>query len=523
MYFKNFFSSYKSIIYTVVVFFFFFETLVVIGTYFNKQNDLSDYLHTETLDTQIHTKMALIQMNRVAKILFDAYVDTPEVKEIMYEASHTKQQHKLAQLREKLYKLLEPRYEYFKTKGVRQFHFHLPKAISFIRFHRPPKFGDSLWNVRESIRYVNENLVQISCYEEGRIFNGFRNVFPLFYKNQFIGTVEISYSFFALQKELLSIDSSSYMFLVSKKVADEKLFTSELIHYAPSQFKNFLYDRGTLKDIMELRLEKLYEINQKIASKVNKKLTHGERFSIYFSDKKIYKNQRIVITFVPVKNIDAKTVAYIIHYKFDRFLDLLLHKISTLFIILTILIFLITFIFMMYLVYNKKREDLIKEQATHDALTKIYNRYGINDILKHKIEVYQRYKKEFSIIFFDIDLFKKINDTYGHDIGDYVLQNIAEIVTQQIRSSDAYGRWGGEEFIVVLPETSLQQAVNVAEKLRKVIEDEMFGVVEQVTCSFGVTTIQETDNLTTLLKRVDEHLYKAKENGRNRVVSDKIE
>jgi len=521
MFLKNFFSSYKFILLSVVVFFLVFETIVVVGTYYSRESDLNDYLHTETIDSQIHTRIALLQMNRIAKILFDAYVNRPEVRKIMYAANHTKDKQKLAILREKLYLLLEPEYEYFKKNGVRQLHFHLPKAVSFLRFHKPKKFGDSLWNIRESIKYVNKHLTQISCYEEGRIFNGFRNVFPLFYKNQFLGTVEISYSFLTLQKELLAVDSSSYMFLVSKKVASKKLFKTELYHYEVSQFKNFFYDKGTLQDVMELRLNKIFTINKEIASKVQQRLAKGETFSIYFSDKNIYYGQRILISFIPVKNIDDQTVAYIIHYKFDKFLDLLLHKTNMLFAILTLLMLLISLMVMLYLIYYKKKQEFIEAQATHDALTKIYNRYGLNNILKQKMQEYQRYQKEFSIIFFDIDFFKKVNDTYGHDVGDYVLESLADIVSSEIRSSDAFGRWGGEEFIIILPETSLKQAMNVAEKLRKTVEKEMFGSAKKITCSFGVTTVRDTDNITTLLKRVDEYLYKAKENGRNSVVSDK--
>jgi len=517
---KNSFNSYKAIVYFVVLFFVFFEILVVVGVKYKKSRDVLDYLATETANTQIHTKIAVIQMNRIAQIFFDKGVNTPPIKEIMYRASHSKDAKELAHLRQKLSTLLQANYRYFQQHGVRQLHFHLPKAISFLRFHEPKKYGDSLWNVRESIRYVNENLVPISCYEEGRVFNGFRNIFPLFYEQEFVGTVEISYSFLALQKALLAIDSSSYMFLVSKKVADKKLFKSELSHYKESEFRDFLYDKATLQDIMELRLKKLHAINKKIASEVQAHLEKGEEYAFYFSDKELYGGKKIVITFIPVKNINAKTVAYIVNYKFDRFLELLLQEVVRLFWILTVMMLLVSSILAMVLVYYKKKQDIIRERATHDALTHLYNRYAINDILRHRLKEYYRYEKTCSIIFFDIDFFKKINDTYGHDMGDFVLQNIAKIVSSQIRSSDVFGRWGGEEFIIVLPETSLMQAVNVAEKLRKTIEKEAFGIVKKVTCSFGVTVVKESDTMTTLLKRVDKNLYIAKENGRNQVIHD---
>jgi len=514
------YKAYKTIFLAVILFFVFFEILAMVGIELSKKKNISDYLSVETADTQIHTKMAMVQMSRIAKIFFDKGINTPQVREIMYGASHTKDTKELARLRKRLYELLQDNYRYFQAYGVRQLHFHLPKAISFLRFHKPEKYGDSLWNVRKSIRYVNEKMVPTSCYEEGRIFNGFRNVFPLFYKNEFVGSAEISYSFLALQKELLSIDSSSYIFLVSKKVADQKLFKSEHSHYEKSEFGDFLYDKATLQDFMELRLAKLYAINKKIAPKVQKRLQKGESFAFYFFDEDIYNKRAIVITFIPIKNIDAKTVAYIVHYKFDTFLELLLDKTKELFVILTFAIFLTSLMLMVYLIYAKKKQERIEEQATHDALTKIYNRYGINTVLSSKIHEYMRYGEIFSIIFFDIDHFKKVNDTYGHDIGDFVLQNIAKIVSSNIRESDVFGRWGGEEFIVILPKTPLNEAVRVANKLRKSIESEHFGIEQKITCSFGVTEVREGDTASTLLKRADEYLYIAKESGRNCVVSD---
>jgi len=163
---------------------------------------------------------------------------------------------------------------------------------------------------------------------------------------------------------------------------------------------------------------------------------------------------------------------------------------------------------------------VLHDFAIHDALTGIYNRHGVNGLIEHQIAQHKRYQKDFSVIFFDIDLFKRVNDNYGHDIGDYVLENIAKIVSSEVRESDIFARWGGEEFILFLPKTQLQNAKALAEKLRKTIEEHAFSDIEKITCSFGVTTLQESDDKTSLLKRVDLLLYKAKESGRNCVKSD---
>ncbi len=168
---------------------------------------------------------------------------------------------------------------------------------------------------------------------------------------------------------------------------------------------------------------------------------------------------------------------------------------------------------------RKKIEKKLEELATIDGLTAIFNRYKIDVSLEKQMEIARRYHRKMSIIFFDIDYFKKVNDTYGHEVGDLVLIEISKLVTQNIRQSDIFGRWGGEEFLIILPETSLESAKKLAEKLRKIIENHTFEKVGKITCSFGVTEFKEDDTYETIISRVDELLYKSKTSGRNRVSS----
>ena len=166
-----------------------------------------------------------------------------------------------------------------------------------------------------------------------------------------------------------------------------------------------------------------------------------------------------------------------------------------------------------------QREKELQKLSIIDSLTGIFNRYKIEVALKQQIAFAKRHQIPLSVIFFDIDHFKKINDTYGHMVGDKVLKEIAYIVKHHIREYDIFGRWGGEEFIIILPNTNLQEAKEVASKLRKLIENHPF-LEEKVTCSFGVTSLKEDDNVDTLIKRVDKLMYQAKKEGRNRVISD---
>lgn len=118
----------------------------------------------------------------------------------------------------------------------------------------------------------------------------------------------------------------------------------------------------------------------------------------------------------------------------------------------------------------------------------------------------------------DVDNFKSINDTYGHDVGDNVLRELTDTISEHIRQSDRFGRWGGEEFILLLPELDKEHALMFTEKLRKTIADHSFNGVSQITVSFGVAIFNQNDTKKSLLKRADTALYQAKDEGRNKVI-----
>lgn len=160
----------------------------------------------------------------------------------------------------------------------------------------------------------------------------------------------------------------------------------------------------------------------------------------------------------------------------------------------------------------------LKKIATTDTLTKAHSRMKIAEVLEHEVEITKRYKVALSLIMFDIDRFKDINDSYGHQTGDFVLMEIADIVRADTRITDYFGRWGGEEFIVVLPQTDMMGTKILADRLARSIENHKFDNVKKVTASFGLTEFKEGDDINSLIKRVDDALYKAKERGRNLVV-----
>ena len=168
----------------------------------------------------------------------------------------------------------------------------------------------------------------------------------------------------------------------------------------------------------------------------------------------------------------------------------------------------------------EKEKLLLENQANTDTLTQIYNRLKFNELIEREIFVARRLGAPFSLIMFDIDYFKKVNDLYGHLAGDRVLEELAALIKENIRGSDSFARWGGEEFMVLSPKTILSHALIQSENLRRLVEEYNFEGIEGVTCSFGVSQFREEDTPASLLGRVDPHLYAAKNGGRNQVYSD---
>ncbi len=162
-----------------------------------------------------------------------------------------------------------------------------------------------------------------------------------------------------------------------------------------------------------------------------------------------------------------------------------------------------------------KVNELLKEQAYLDELTSIYNRKAYNEKLKESLGLYKRYGTTFSLLMFDIDDFKIVNDTYGHDKGDLVLKEITKTISKNIRKSDLFFRVGGEEFVIIFPKSSMNNSMFFAEKIREEVENLKIADIEKITISIGLTQVEEGDDEDSLYKRADDLLYKAKHNGKN--------
>ncbi len=190
------------------------------------------------------------------------------------------------------------------------------------------------------------------------------------------------------------------------------------------------------------------------------------------------------------------------------------------FAIIAFLVFLLVYRYRVIAKYNTKLEELnqkLAKQARTDQLTQLPNRYLLDQETLRIIATSKRYQDPFSLVMFDLDYFKQINDQYGHQVGDDVLIQVTQEMSRSIREADILGRWGGEEFLLVCPKTSLSGAIKLANKIRKRIAQLSFIEKQKITLSAGVAEFDPNENYHSLLKRLDDALYLAKESGRNTV------
>ncbi|MDA3832938.1 MAG: diguanylate cyclase, partial [Spirochaetales bacterium] len=475
---------------------------------------------------EIQFQAILFSLEHIADAIFQNGLNKEEILSIIAKAPDASAEEQ-QELRDLLHRKLAPAYEHMKAQGVVQLHFHLPDSISFLRFHRLHKFGDSLNGVRHSIDLVNSTHQPVKGFEEGRVFYGFRNVYPLNYHDTFIGTVEVSYSFIAIRDLAVELFPAIYSMILDKKIVSESIWLNE-----QSQFKQCLISDAYVKDKAIVRhirnelqqlniasIDELRQTNTMIRPLVEKKLATGQAFSIFYHPADADKS--LIISFVPIKNVKGQQVAYFISYQKDRYLVQYFNRFTRMcFIIVGVgIVLLLAGYFYMRQEIKRQEYSIL---ATTDSLTGLANRRHFDLIADRMIKETTRSNGVFSLVMVDIDDFKPINDTLGHDAGDKVLQNIATLLQQNLREQDFVARWGGEEFVILLPRTSGEQACLLCEKLRLIIAETALHHTDkatvQLTCSFGIAEFIPSLTPDDLIKKADTALYKAKAKGKNCII-----
>ena len=594
----------------------------------------------ERLET--HYKILLQTQKITAQTLYQSTLEVDRVAQILSEANNAIQDEKNL-LRNELKRLLTTKHDRAKQKGVLQYHFVLTDNESFLRMHKPEKFGDDLTHVRDDFRYTNRTKQPTVGFTQGRTAHGFRNTFPISDKTgKHVGAMEVSFSSDSFQWYLNNISNIHTHFLVNKNIFDTKTWTRDdlILKYSQSaESPNYMVSLDGLHSKEECIDENKIKLSP-IRKEIDKKILQGNKFTSYVK----HFDHVDVFSFLPIKNMKDKTVAWLVSFEESPFINLTLKS----GLIIRVISFLASLLLIYFVVmqilskesiekkhnllddilnatddimfitdfknvsfsndkfknllnreekksfkenskYNilnsfmnvegclhsgllKKNEDfgsLIKRtiedervvsildrhfkekmfqislsktnstdeylvtltditklkekhaetenKAYIDGLTKVYNRNKFDEILRDEIISVKRYKHKLSMAIIDIDKFKDFNDTYGHLIGDEVLIMMAQNVNNNVRAVDTFARWGGEEFVILFKETSIENASRVSQKIKSNIENLRHPVAGNITASFGLSEYKEGDTAESLFKRCDEAVYLAKENGRNRI------
>ena len=549
-------------------------------------------------------------------------------------------------LRGELYRLLYKEYELLKKLNVRQFHFHTHDGKSLLRFHMPHKSGDSLMDLRTSVKVANSEFKTMVGFEGGRIYPGYRYVFPIIYKDNHLGSVEFSVAFDGIEKKLKNIlPFYAHKIIYKKAVIYEKVFEKYRDFYIRSKFdknyyiENYAISKVTQKIQDDSFVNRLIDL-AKSSPNFMKKLDKKESFAVPI----INNDLGYIVTFLNVENIDKKHAGYIVSFgKLQEIVEI--EKRYNIFILIGFIVAIFIYILVLIVIIqvqkikeeslklqklidiqnsivvltngvefkfaNKKffdffgyknLDDFLKEhncicekfihnnnffslenvkkdesnwvesllnlserkrivsmtdknsithtftvsinkydgenyiinfsdisdtireklqlqgQVVQDQLTKAYNRVYFDNNIDSFIESNINQHQKTGIIFFDIDHFKSVNDTYGHQVGDDILKTIAKLVKSNIRDTDKLIRWGGEEFMIILPANKIDDVYQEAEHIRATIEKYRFNEIKELTCSFGVALHEDGDHIDETIKKADDKLYEAKNSGRNRVV-----
>ena len=545
--------------------------------------------------------------------------------------------------RASLYAKLQPMYENMSTFKLRQLHFHLPNNESFLRFHRPSKYGDNLSGIRATVEHVNYNYEKMSGFEEGRIYNGYRFVYPLSYAGEHLGSVETSISMESVVASLKNALDADVEFILDMKVVKEKVFKDEKSNYKEYEaIPNHVIDKNiegseiiqsilkqnnnfytahimaiekevvNLFDVMDskayiisivtikkvfteepiahilllrehpelyyLQIQRLlvasililliglvlfymYKaqkrtiiIEQKneallLSKEKFKKLFNLQRNIMVVSDgKKIKMANNAMCNFFGIDYIEFFTKyhsdisqRFIEHESYfnltevegnktwieaiepligDKRIVMMhdLHNNPHAFNVSVSryegedYIILFTDISATMLEKVTLTKKLMKDTLTN-ALSREFFTQNINSIIHHiKTDMH------LGVSILDIDHFKIVNDTFGHDVGDTVLKELTHLVQTSIRESDYFIRWGGEEFVILTHTSSLESLERAIEHVRSRIESTTFTIIKNLTCSLGTTLYINGEDIKDTIVRADKALYQAKGKNRNQVV-----
>ncbi len=434
-----------------------------------EKNDINSFLFNEYKNKQKLIRDEIDILNSNIDIIEELLIDC-DIKKFIFFANKNPQKY-----RKKLLKSLQREYKILGLKNM-HLHIYLKNGNVLLRFKEPNKYNNNEVVFRESLRLALHTKKIFRGFEVGRYDFAYRNLYPIFFDEKFCGIVEISYDIAPVLKEIF-VNGDTAVILTKKYISNSCISLRKKLNPCMCSDKYFLYNK-------------------------NPKKTKDCEMSVDFGKKIILTKNKLIFAFPIISH--KQIIGYILNErKISNISEIrsILSNHKKTYMLLFVLYF-VGIVSVFVFVFGTKFKNL----AFTDELTRALNRHGCINHLKPI--------KRYALAMIDIDFFKKINDTYGHDAGDYVLKELSSIIRQNIRERDLFCRWGGEEFVLILPYTSAENGVKVLEKLRKKIENYDFNGIK-VTISVGINEFD--GDFESTLKKADEKLYLAKSSGRNKV------
>lgn len=298
-------------------------TLLVIAVFFVVDHDMQ--LRKETVMSQQIANLSntyKVSMNRfeiLADSIKSTIIERENVLQILYRAKYAHDDDSLVPLRNELFKIIKPHFDNLKKVGVIITLFSFENNKTFLRVHKPNKFNDDLSKVRDSFKYVNKNKKIIRGLEEGKIMHAFRNVYPIFYKGEYLGSVDIAFSSSVLKEHMESLYETKSHFIINKNVFATNIWKmKDMVNYSPSiEHENFLQHKQNNSHFHERE----QNLNNRLKEKIYKNIKQNNAFAL--------EDSAYIISFLPVKNIkDKKTVAYLVSYVESAYIKNLIKEIG---------------------------------------------------------------------------------------------------------------------------------------------------------------------------------------------------
>lgn len=452
-----------------------------------------------------------------SNFIFISAIDNDLIKSYLYKANHGDEDTK-SLMRKQLAKDLDETHRTITEYNFRQFHFQLANGDSFYRFHIPEKYGDNLLDIRESMKVANIEKRYIAGFEEGRIFSGYRFVYPLNYQGEHVGSIEISISPSCILEELYELESQKDLgFILAKEIMEETVFDDQQSRYKTSLISNDFVSDIEVSSLIDKQRDSLKLLhNPAFVSKLKDIIDDKLYNNRSFNDAMSFDNKVYLIQFQIINDISSRPVGYFFCFKEDTQIEAIQTAKKVVLALATTIMATLAFL----VIYAFIRQREVHKMAMTDQLTKIYNRHSFYELAKKEVARADRNEENISFGIIDIDFFKKVNDNFGHATGDEVLKTVAKIISSSIRITDLIARHGGEEFVLLMPSTSAKDANVVAERIRNTIENYKFDKIGKLTVSIGISEKAKKEKIEDTINRADIALYKAKENGRNRIVTE---